>query len=127
MARGRARLSIYDGDSDAAFALLQRADLQRLEAGAELLGIAAGCARATAAAITEVDVARGVTIRMQDESDRPLAPFMIEVAAAARDALARDLRVDLPRPLRIELVRDLFTLAAMTGLPESATQKTWPV
>src|SRR5207248_7895489 len=102
----RARLAIYDGEYDAAVALLGRADLQRLEAGAELLSIASGCARATAGAITEVDVARGVTIRMQDESDRPLAPFMIDVAVAAREALSRDLRVDLPRPLRIELVRD---------------------
>ena len=41
--------------------------------------------------------------------------------------MARDLKVELPRPLRIELVRDLFTLAAMTGLPESAAQTTGTV
>jgi hypothetical protein len=97
------------------------------DAGAELAAIANGCARATAGAITEVDVERGVTIRMQDESDRPLAPFLVDVAVAARQALARDLKVELPRPLRIELVRDLFTLAAMTGLPETAAQKTGTV
>jgi hypothetical protein len=123
----RARLAIYDGDYDGAVAILSRTDLQRSDVGAELLGIAAGCARATAGAITEVDAARGVTIRMQDESDRAIAPFMVDVAVAAREALKRDLKVELPKPLRIELVRDLFTLAAMTGLPESAAQKTGTV
>jgi Flp pilus assembly protein TadD len=123
----RARLAIYDGDYDSAVALLSRSDLQRSDAGAELLGIAAGCARATAGAITEVDAARGVTIRMQDESDRALAPFMVDVAVAVRESLKRDLKVELPQPLHIELVRDLFTLAAMTGLPESAAQKTGTV
>lgn len=123
----RARLAIYDGDYDAAAALLSRADLQRSDAGAELFAIASGSARATAAAVTEVDTTRGVTIRMQDESDRPLAPFLVDVAVAAREALLRDLKVDLPRPLHIELVRDLFTLSAMTGLPESAAQKTGTV
>src|SRR5262249_24356968 len=53
--------------------------------------------------------------------------FLVEIAVAAREALSRDLKVDLPRPLRIELVRDLFTLAAITGLPESAAQTTGTV
>jgi hypothetical protein len=123
----RARLAIYEGDYDGASALLSKPELQRTDAGAELLAIAHGCARATAAAVSEIDAERGIFIRMQDESDRPLAPFLIEVAVAAREALARDLNVELPRPLRIELVRDLFTLAAMTGLPESAAQKTGTV
>jgi hypothetical protein len=123
----RARLAVYDGDYDGATALLARPDLQRSDAGAELLAIATGCARATAGSITEVDVARGVTIRMQDESDRALAPFLAEVAVAARESLARDLKVELPKPLRIELVRDLFTLSAMTGLPEANAQKTGTV
>jgi hypothetical protein len=68
-----------------------------------------------------------VIVRFQDEGDRALAPFLVDVAARAREALARDLRVELPRPLRIELVRDLFTLAGMTGLPESAAQTTGTV
>jgi hypothetical protein len=123
----RARLAIYDGDYDGASALLSNPELSHSEAGAELLGIADGCARATAGALTEVDPDHGVIIRFQDESDRPLAPFLVEVAVASREALARDLKVELPRPLRIELVRDLFTLAAMTGLPESAAQKTGTV
>ena len=123
----RARLAIYDGDYDGASAIAARPEVARTDAGAELLAIATGCARATAGALTETDVARGITIRLQDESDRPLAPFLIDVAVAAREAMARDLKVELPRPLRIELVRDLFTLAAMTGLPESAAQTTGTV
>ena len=123
----RARLAIYEGDYDGASAIAARPEVARTDAGAELLAIATGCARATAGALTETDVARGVTIRLQDESDRPLAPFLIDVAVAAREAMARDLKVELPRPLRIELVRDLFTLAAMTGLPESAAQTTGTV
>jgi hypothetical protein len=123
----RARLAIYEGDYDRASALLSNPELSHNETGAELLGIADGCARATAGTLTEVDPERGVVIRFQDEADRPLAPFLVEVAVASREALARDLKVDLPRPLRIELVRDLFTLAAMTGLPESAAQKTGTV
>src|SRR5262249_61080970 len=74
-----------------------------------------------------IDAARGINIRFQDESDAPLAPFLADVAAAARESLLRDLKVELPRPLRIELVRDLFTLAATTGLPESAAQPTGTV
>ncbi|HKQ70503.1 MAG TPA: hypothetical protein VJT73_14240 [Polyangiaceae bacterium] len=123
----RARLAIYEGNYDSAAAMLSKSELSRTDAGAELLGIATGSARATAGCVTEVDVERGVSLRLQDESDRPLAPFLIEVAASARDSLARDLKVFLPRPLRIELVRDLFTLAAMTGLPESAAQNTGTV
>ena len=123
----RARLAIYDGDYDGASALLSHPQLARTDAGAELIAIANGCARATAGSITETDAERGVIVRMQDDGDRALAPFLVEVATAARETLARDLKVMLPRPLRIELVRDLFTLAAMTGLPESAAQKTGTV
>jgi tetratricopeptide (TPR) repeat protein len=123
----RGRLALYEGDYDHAAAILSKPELAHSEAGAELLAVAEGCARATAGAVIEVDAARGVSIRFQDESDAPLAPFLADVVASARESLLRDLKVDLPRPLRIELVRDLFTLAAMTGLPESAAQKTGTV
>ena len=96
---------------------LARPEAARNDAGPSCSPSPTGCARATAGALTETDAEHGMTIRFQDESDRPLAPFLVEVAVAAREALARDLKVELPRPLRIELVRDLFTLAAMTGLP----------
>jgi hypothetical protein len=123
----RGRLALYEGDYDRAVAILSKPELARSDAGAELLAVAEGCARATAGAIVEVDAARGVNIRFQDESDAPLAPFLADVADAARETLLRDLKVELPRPLRIELVRDLFTLAAMTGLPESAAHTTGTV
>ncbi|HMI89694.1 MAG TPA: hypothetical protein VK550_36725 [Polyangiaceae bacterium] len=123
----RGRLALYEGDYDRAAAILSKPELSHSDAGAELLAVAEGCARATAGAVVEVDAARGVNIRFQDESDAPLAPFLADVADAARQALIRDLKVELPRPLRIELVRDLFTLAAMTGLPESAAQTTGTV
>src|SRR4051812_39479969 len=109
----RARLALYEGDYDGASILLSKPELERTDAGAELLAIANGCARATAASVTESDAERGVFLRLQDEDDRSLAPFLVEVAVAARESIARDLKVELPRPLRIELVRDLFTLAAM--------------
>ncbi len=123
----RGRLALYEGDYDRAVAILSKPELARSDAGAELLAVAEGCARATAGTVTEIDAARGINIRFQDESDVPLAPFLADVADAARAAMQRDLKVDLPRPLRIELVRDLFTLAAMTGLPESAAQTTGTV
>jgi hypothetical protein len=123
----RGRLALYEGDYDRAAAIFSKPELARSDAGAELLAVSEGCARATAGAIVEVDAARGVNIRFQDESDAPLAPFLADVAAAAREAMLRDLKVELPRPLRIELVRDLFTLAAMTGLPESAAHNTGTV
>jgi Flp pilus assembly protein TadD len=123
----RGRLLLYEGDYDSATAVLSRPELSRTDAGAELLAVSAACARATAGAVSHVDAEHGVTVRLQDESDMPLAPFLVDVATRAREALAHDLRVELPRPLRIELVRDLFTLAAMTGLPESAAQTTGTV
>lgn len=123
----RARLAIYETDYDGAVAILSRPELARTDAGAELAEIAQSCARATAATVVVKDDAHGVVVRLQDEDDRPLVPLLVEVAAAARETLAKDLGVELPRPLHIELVRDLFTLAAMTGLPEQAAQTTGTV
>jgi hypothetical protein len=73
------------------------------------------------------DPAHGMWIRLQDDADRALVPYLIEVAGAARSAIARDLGVELPRPLRIDLVRDLFSLSAVTGLPLNAAQTTGTV
>jgi hypothetical protein len=44
-----------------------------------------------------------------------------------RENLTKDLGVELPLPLWIDLVRDQFTLAAMTGLPLQAAQTTGTV
>ena len=123
----RGRLAIYETDYDKAVAILSRPDLARDATGAELLDIAQGCARATAGAVSFRDEERGIVVRLQDDADEPLVPWIFDVAAASREQLERDLGVDLPRPLRIELVRDQMTLAAMTGLPERAARTTGTV
>ncbi|MCC6555358.1 MAG: hypothetical protein IT372_20545 [Polyangiaceae bacterium] len=123
----RARLAIYDADCDGAAAILSRPDLAATPEGASLGEIARGCARGTAATEIVEDEARGVWVRLQDDEDRALVPVLAEVAAKVREVLAKDLGVELPRPLRIDLVRDQFTLAALTGLPEEAAQTTGTV
>ncbi len=123
----RARALLYEGDCDGAAAILARADLAASNEGAELGDIARGCARATAATVIERDEQHGVVVRLQDDEDRALVPFMAEVAGRARELLAKDLGVTLPRPIWIDLVRDQFTLAAMTGLPEEAARTTGTV
>lgn len=123
----RALLDVSLGDYDAAVEGLRSPSLAGVDAAADLLSLATACARATAAAVVVDDAARGVRLRFQDEDDAPLAPYMTAVVEAARATLARDLGVELPRPLRVEVVRDLFTLAAMTGLAEESVQKTGTV
>ncbi|WP_199693654.1 hypothetical protein [Sorangium cellulosum] len=127
LALERGRLAIYEGDCDAASAILARPDLAATAEGAALGDIARGCARATAATVVVNDEARGVWVRLQDDDDRALVPLLVEVAAKTRDVLAKDLGVELLRPLRIDLVRDQFTLSAMTGLPEDAARTTGTV
>ncbi|MCC6644899.1 MAG: tetratricopeptide repeat protein [Polyangiaceae bacterium] len=127
VARARALLAIYEGDCDLAATLLAR------HAGAsdsDLGGVdevARGCARVTAGAVTVKDEARGVWVRLVDDADAPLVPYLVDAADAARASLERDLGVALPRPLRIELVRDQYGLALMTGLPEAAAATTGTV
>ncbi len=121
------RLRVFQGDYDAAASLLRRPDLAATEEGAELAYIALGCARGMAATVLVRDVERGVEVRLQDDEDRALVPMLAEVAVLVRAQLIKDLGVELPRPLRIDLVRDQFTLAAMTGLPEEAARTTGTV
>ncbi len=123
----RARLAMYRGDCDTADAILSAPKLAQTPDGARLGAVARGCARATAGAIEVHDEQRAVWIRVQDSRDRALAPFIARVAAASRSYLSRQLHMDLPRPLRIELVRDLFSLAAVTGLPVEAAETTGTV
>jgi hypothetical protein len=85
------------------------------------------CARATAGSIVLEDKARGLFIRLQDDADRALVPKLSDVADQARAAIRRDLGIELPRPLRIDLVRDLYSLAALSGLPLSAAETTGTV
>jgi hypothetical protein len=123
----RARLAMYRGDCDTAEAILSAPNLAGTPDGARLGAVAQGCARAMAGAIEVHDEQHAVWIRLQDSRDRALVPFIARVAAASRDYLSRQLHVDLPRPLRIELVRDLFSLAAVTGLPVEAAETTGTV
>jgi hypothetical protein len=123
----RGRYAIYAGDYDGAAALLARPDLARTEEGASLGDIARGSARGMAATVEIRDDERGVLIRLQDDDDRALVPMLADVAVKVRATLVKDLGVELPKPLRIDLVRDQFTLAAMTGLPEKAAATTGTV
>ncbi|HEX6271891.1 MAG TPA: hypothetical protein VFZ53_02570, partial [Polyangiaceae bacterium] len=120
----RARLSIYAGECDLAQAQLSSPTLGESREGAPLRALAESCARATAAGFVVEDRPRGIVLRLQDDADRALAPFLFDVAAKSRDALERDLGKDLPRPLRIDLVRDLFSLSAVSGLPLKAAETT---
>jgi hypothetical protein len=123
----RGRLDIYAHDYDAAAALLARSDLAATNEGADLGDIARGCARGMAATVEVRDDERGLVVTLQDDEDRALVPLLAETALKVRAQLQKDLGVDLARPLRIDLVRDQFTLAAMTGLPEKAAQTTGTV
>jgi hypothetical protein len=121
------RLHLYRGDCDAALRVLERPDLDKHELHPMLLGVAKGCARATAATVIVRDDVRGVVVRFQDDEDRALFPVIADAAVKARDMLALELGTRLPDPLWIDLVRDQFTLAAHTGLPEEAAKTTGTV
>jgi hypothetical protein len=123
----RARLAIYVGDCDTAAAILSAPDFQSAAEIAGLAELAKSCARATAAAVVVEDKDAGLWIRLQDEADRALVPFITEVSVKARAQVAKDLGVELPRPLRIDLVRDLFSLSAVSGLPVAAAENTGTV
>lgn len=123
----RARLAIYLGDCDTASAILAAPDFSSTPEGASLAELAKSCARATAGSIVMEDAAAGVWIRIQDEEDRVLVPFITDVSVRARAQIEKDLGVTMPRPLRIDLVRDLFSLSAVSGLPVTAAETTGTV
>lgn len=120
----RARLALYEGDCDGASVISSSPEVGKTEQGALLGEIARGCARVTAATVTEEDHEQGVWIRFQDEADRPLAPLLVDTVVKAREALTRDLGATWPKPTRIVVVRDLLSLSAMTGLPYESAQTT---
>ncbi len=124
MAIERARLAVYSGDCDAASAQLSAPTLTDTKEGASLAAIAKSCARATAAGFVVDAPERGVWLRFQDDADRVLAPYLIETAVRARASIARDIGVELLAPLRIDIVRDLFSLSAVSGLPLQAAETT---
>jgi len=124
LALERARLSIYAGDCDAAQAQLSAPTLTESKEGASLAALAKSCARATAAGLVLEDREHGITLRLQDDADRVLAPYLFRTAARARDAVAADVGIELIKPLRIDVVRDLFSLSAVSGLPLTAAETT---
>lgn len=122
----RARLGLYVGDCDSAHAILAGLPPEEGEV-AGLLALSQSCAGATAASLVVEDTARGFWLRLQDGDDEPLVPYLLEVAERAREAVRVDLGVELPRPLRIDVVRDLFSLSAVSGLPLEAAETTGTV
>lgn len=123
----RARLAVYLGDCDSAQAIASAPTLRATPEGSSLLELAKRCAGATAGSVVVDDVKAGLWIRLQDEADRALVPFIVDVSVRARERIGRDLGVDLPRPLRIDLVRDLFSLSQVSGLPLEAAETTGTV
>lgn len=126
-ARARAHLAIYQADCTGALALLQSASVRKSSGGQDLFKFAERCSHATTGSLVIEDKEAGVWIRLQDDRDRVLAPLLTDVASRALSALGRDLGVDLPRPLRIDLVRDLFSLSSVSGLPLEAAETTGTV
>lgn len=123
----RARRALYVGDCELAAGILSRPPLVDEESARELGAVARGCVRSTAGAVTMEDAEKGVWIRFQDDADRVLAPYLIDVASRARAVFKDDLGTELPSPIRIELVRDQYALGAMTGLPVAAARTTGTV
>jgi tetratricopeptide (TPR) repeat protein len=122
----RARLGLYVGDCDSARATLSGLPSEEGEI-AGLAQLAESCAGATAASLVIEDQARGIWLRLQDADDEPLVPYLVQVADQAREAVRVDLGVELPRPLRIDVVRDLFSLSGVSGLPLAAAETTGTV
>lgn len=122
----RARLGLYVGDCDSAEAILSSLPPEE-EQVTGLRQLAQRCAGAVAASRVVEDKERGIWLRLQDADDEPLAPYIVDVADRAREAVRVDLGVELPRPLRIDVVRDLFSLSAISGLPLEAAETTGTV
>lgn len=129
----RARLAIYEGDCDGASVILSDPQVAKLDQDEDrghetgLGDIARGCARVTAATIVEEDKAANVWVRFQDEADRALMPLIVDTIVKARDTLTHDFGVDWPKPTRVVVVRDLWSLSAMTGLPYESAATTGTV
>jgi hypothetical protein len=125
----KARLALYEEDCDLATAILtSRSDVAQHDDGTRAIAdVARGCARVVAATVVDKDEANGVVIRYHDEGDRALTPLIVETVVKARASLSRDLGVEWKRPTRITVVRDLLSLAAMTGLPYKSAQTTGTV
>ncbi|MBK9262520.1 MAG: hypothetical protein IPM54_22285 [Polyangiaceae bacterium] len=125
LALERGHLFIYEGDCDAAATIFARPDLVNRPEALHLAEVARGCARSMAGTVTVEE--EGVRVRLQDDDDRALVPLIVDTALRTRTMLTKELGVELPLPIHVDLVRDQFALSAMTGLPEQAARTTGTV
>ncbi|KAK4045185.1 hypothetical protein OUZ56_032593 [Daphnia magna] len=123
----RGRLALFEERCDEAAKLLIAADVAPIADAKDLLEIAQGCARVTAATPQRFDAASNISIRFQDPDDEALYPLLLETAIAAKAMLTKELGVDWPSTLRITVVRDHLSLSAMTGLPYESARTTGTV
>jgi hypothetical protein len=123
----RGRLALFEERCDEAAKLLIAADVAPIADAKDLLEIAQGCARVTAATPQRFDAASNIAIRFQDPDDEALYPLLLETAIAAKAMLTKELGVDWPSTLRITVVRDHLSLSAMTGLPYESARTTGTV
>ena len=122
-----ARLALYRGDCDTAAKRLAPQEVQTLPDAGALLNISRDCMRAMSGTVTMTDELHGVIVRFQDDADAALLSLIGETVEKQRVVLARDLGVEMPKPTRVDVVRDQFSLAAMTGLPYEAARTTGTV
>jgi len=122
-----ARLALYEDDCDTAVTELEKAGVEKLKATKDLKPIAAGCARGSGGTLVVNDVTFGVRVRLQDDADLALVPLIGETIHKQLAVLEKDLGVKMPRPVRVNLVRDQATLSVMTGLPYDAARTTGTV
>lgn len=122
----RGTLLLYAGDCEEAARILGSSEtLQGREK--EMSRLAEDCAGAMAGAVVTDEGSEGVWVRWQNDADRPLYPLIVQVVRRARESIRSDLGISLPRPLRIEVVSDLFSLSKMTGLALEAAETTGTV
>lgn len=117
----RGRLALHEGRCVDATRFLEGATQ---DDGPLVESIAKGCARVTAGTRVVLNKDKGVEIVFQDENDVPLAEWISDTVALARDAITRDLESTWTLPTRVLLVRDHLSLSATTGLPYENARKT---
>jgi hypothetical protein len=120
----QARLHMYTGDCEQALGVLTKNALLEDDSAKAIAGAARGCTQAVAGTMVFTDEKSGSWVRLADPEDEALLPWVYEVVEKTRTLFEEELRVKMPRPVRIELVRDQFSLSRMTGLPLSAARTT---
>ncbi len=123
----RGRLALYATRYEQARKILERKDVAATPQGKQLGELARNCERSMAGAFVVHDVQHNVIVRMQDERDQVLVPLIASVIESSRKTMREGLGIELPSPMRVELVRDHFSLSSITGLPEEAARTTGTV